>query len=84
MFKYLNTSNTGVLSLDEFCQVYDAVAITWEVQYADIPWFHSAWMPLQQLCQLMHNLVMWTHFETVVCKLVLILIEVITSVTNHI
>ncbi|KAG8296528.1 Two pore calcium channel protein 1 [Homalodisca vitripennis] len=70
MFKQLNTSNSGALTLDEFCNVYDAVAINWEVQYAHIPWFHSAWMPLQRLCQLMHNLVMWAHFESVVCAIV--------------
>lgn len=68
MFKQLNVSNTGALTLSEFCNVYDTVAINWEVQYAHIPWFHSAWMPLQRFCQLMHNVVVWTHFETVVCK----------------
>ncbi|XP_054279606.1 two pore calcium channel protein 1-like isoform X2 [Macrosteles quadrilineatus] len=70
MFKQLNTSNSGAITLDEFCSVYDAVSIDWEVQYANIPWFHSAWMPLQRFCQLMHNVVMWTHFETIVCAIV--------------
>lgn len=68
MFKQLNRSNTGYLSLEEFVNVYDAVSIRWEAQYAQIPWFHSAWMPLQKFCQLMHNIISWKHFENLVRK----------------
>lgn len=67
MFKQLNASNTGHLSLTEFCNIYDAVSLKWEAQYAHIPWFHSAWIPLQQFCQLMHNIICWKHFDHIIC-----------------
>ncbi|XP_072156093.1 two pore channel protein 1 isoform X2 [Bemisia tabaci] len=71
MYKYLNTSRTGVLTMDEFYNVYDAVLLNWEAQYSNIPWYHSAWMPLQSLCQLCLNVVRWNYFEHIVYVLIL-------------
>uniref|UniRef100_A0A1B6DU32 EF-hand domain-containing protein n=2 Tax=Clastoptera arizonana TaxID=38151 RepID=A0A1B6DU32_9HEMI len=71
MFKQMNTSGSGFLSQSEFCNVYDAVSLKWEAQYAHIPWFHSAWMPLQQLCQLMHNTISWKHFDHIIYAVII-------------
>ncbi|XP_065205585.1 two pore calcium channel protein 1-like [Planococcus citri] len=63
IFKYLNSCNTGILTKDEFNKIYDAVILRWEPQYANIPWYHSAWMPLQNVCQMAHTIISLRYFE---------------------
>lgn len=63
MFKQMNVSNTGYLSSSEFYNIYDSVMLKWEPQYSNIPWYHSTWIPLQNLCQLAHNMVTKRYFE---------------------
>nr|CAD7403905.1 unnamed protein product [Timema poppensis] len=63
MFKELNTSDSGSLSLEEFYAVYDATLLKWEAQFSHIPWFHTTWIPLQTLCQWAHDFVIWPYFE---------------------
>ncbi|XP_063218916.1 two pore calcium channel protein 1-like isoform X3 [Bacillus rossius redtenbacheri] len=63
MFKELNVSGSGSLSLEEFYSVYDAALLRWEPQFSHIPWFHTTWPPLQKLCQLAHDAVNWQYFE---------------------
>ncbi|XP_026277239.1 two pore calcium channel protein 1 [Frankliniella occidentalis] len=71
MFHYLDQSGTGALSQDDFFRVYDAVTLTWEPQFAHIPWFHTAWPPLQNVLQKTHDLVHWKHFELVIYVLII-------------
>nr|CAD7396976.1 unnamed protein product [Timema cristinae] len=66
MFKELNTSDSGSLSLEEFYAVYDATLLKWEAQFSHIPWFHTTWIPLQRLCQWAHDFVIWPYFEHVI------------------
>nr|CAD7197326.1 unnamed protein product [Timema douglasi] len=66
MFKELNTSDSGSLSLEEFYAVYDATLLKWEAQFSHIPWFHTTWIPLQTLCQWAHDFVIWPYFEHVI------------------
>jgi len=68
MFKELNTSGSGSLSLEEFYSVYDAVMLKWEAQFSQIPWFHTTWAPLQTFCQFTHDFVTWKYFDYIVCK----------------
>nr|CAD7260866.1 unnamed protein product [Timema shepardi] len=68
MFKELNTSDSGSLSLEEFYAVYDATLLKWEAQFSHIPWFHTTWIPLQTLCQWAHDFVIWPYFEHVICE----------------
>lgn len=68
IFKYLNSSNSGILSKEEFNKTYDAVILHWEPQYANIPWYHSAWMPLQNVCQMAHTIISLKYFEYFFCK----------------
>ncbi|XP_046979764.1 two pore channel protein 1-like [Schistocerca americana] len=71
MFKYLNSSGSGTLSLEEFYSVYDAVLLCWEPQFSQAPWFHTSWAPLQNLCQLIHDLVLWKYFEHIIYGLII-------------
>ncbi|XP_058791332.1 two pore calcium channel protein 1-like [Phymastichus coffea] len=70
MFQYLNVSNSGTLSWNEFSNVYDATALTWEPQYSSIPWYHSTWSPLQMLCQGAHVVISWRYFESFVYSII--------------
>jgi len=68
MFKELNASGSGSLSLEEFYSLYDAVMLKWEAQFSQIPWFHTTWAPLQTFCQFTHDFVTWKYFDYIVCK----------------
>ncbi|KAK7873151.1 hypothetical protein R5R35_006372 [Gryllus longicercus] len=71
MFKELNTSSSGTLSLEEFYSVYDAALLKWDAQFSQIPWFHTTWAPVQTMCQLAHDLVTWKYFEYIIYGLIL-------------
>ncbi|RZF38082.1 hypothetical protein LSTR_LSTR006481 [Laodelphax striatellus] len=73
IFKQLNTSNSGFLKIDEFCNIYDAVTLQWEAQYSNIPWYHGTWIPerLQTVCQLTHTIVSEKYFEHAVTFIIL-------------
>ncbi|XP_076181278.1 two pore segment channel 1 isoform X1 [Ptiloglossa arizonensis] len=64
MFRHLNASGTGVLSAEEFLNIYDTIELQWEPQYSTVPWYHSAPQPLQILCTGAHTAIRWTYFET--------------------
>ncbi|KAH0552146.1 hypothetical protein KQX54_006200 [Cotesia glomerata] len=66
MFRHLNSSNSGALSCEEFLMVYDVTTLEWEPQYSGIPWYHTAWPPLQMLCNGAHIAIRWPYFETFV------------------
>lgn len=68
MFRYLNISGNGVITSDEFLNIYDATTLTWEPQYTNVPWYHMAWSPLQFLCQGANAAISWRYFESIVCK----------------
>ncbi|XP_076547770.1 two pore segment channel 1 isoform X1 [Osmia lignaria lignaria] len=63
MFRYLNTSGSGVLSSEEFLNIYDTIMLQWEPQYSAVPWYHSTSQPLQILCTGAHAAIRWTYFE---------------------
>ncbi|XP_067014675.2 two pore channel protein 1 [Anabrus simplex] len=69
MFKYLNVSSSGTLSLTEFYGIYDAVLLNWDAQFSHIPWFHTTWAPVQTVCQLCHDLVTSRYFDMVIYSL---------------
>lgn len=68
MFRYMNTSGSGALNSEEFLVIYDATMLQWEVEYSNIPWYHTAWKPLQMLCVGAHTVIRWSYFESLVCK----------------
>lgn len=64
MFQHLNASGSGVLSSEEFLNVYDTIMLQWEPQYSTVPWYHSSSRPLQILCTGAHAAIRWPYFET--------------------
>lgn len=68
MFRHMNASGTGALSCDEFLSVYDVTTLQWEPQYSSIPWYHTAWKPVQMLCNGANVAIMSPYFEAIVCK----------------
>ncbi|XP_031828550.1 two pore segment channel 1 isoform X2 [Nomia melanderi] len=65
IFRHLNASGTGVLSSQEFLNIYDTITLQWEPQYSSVPWYHGASQPLQILCNGAHAAIRWSYFETV-------------------
>lgn len=68
IFRQLNHSGTGVLTEDEFLEIYDAVTLRWRLKDPPDPWFSAAWSPLRLLCRTARTVVTWEFFEYIVCK----------------
>ncbi|XP_011298862.1 two pore calcium channel protein 1-like isoform X1 [Fopius arisanus] len=66
MFRHMNASGSGALSCEEFLSVYDVTTLQWEPQFTGIPWYHTAWPPLQMLCTGANAAIMWPYFESLV------------------
>ncbi|XP_043481465.1 two pore calcium channel protein 1-like isoform X1 [Leptopilina heterotoma] len=66
MFKLMNTSGVGYLSIEEFFSVYDVTVLSWEPQYSSTPWYHTAWKPLQFLCKGANLAISWKYFDTLI------------------
>ncbi|KZC12738.1 PREDICTED: two pore calcium channel protein 1-like [Dufourea novaeangliae] len=65
MFRHLNASGSGVLSSEEFLNIYDTTILQWEPQYSSVPWYHSTSQPMQILCTGAHAAIRWSYFESV-------------------
>lgn len=72
MFHHLNTTNTGYLTCDEYENIYDSITLQWEAQFSNIPWYHTAWQPIQALCNVANKIIMWPHFETGICECIVL------------
>ncbi|XP_033198710.1 two pore segment channel 1 isoform X1 [Bombus vancouverensis nearcticus] len=64
MYQHLNASGSGVLSVEEFLNIYDTIILQWELQYSTVPWYHSTSQPLQILCTGAHAAIRWPYFES--------------------
>ncbi|XP_076256245.1 two pore calcium channel protein 1-like isoform X5 [Rhynchophorus ferrugineus] len=71
IFRQLNVSNTGLLTQDEFLNIYDAVMLRWRLKDPPDPWFSAAWPPLRTLCRAARKLVSWEYFEYVIYILII-------------
>lgn len=77
IFRQLNTTNNGLLTQDEFLNIYDATTLKWRNKNPIDPWFSAAWPPLRTFCRGSRNLVSWKYFEHFVCKY-----EIVCSTIN--
>lgn len=68
MFKQLNHTNTGALTVDEFISVYDAVTLKWSPKDPSEPWYSKTWLPFRTVCKYSRIFVTWPYFEHIVCK----------------
>lgn len=63
IFRQLNASGTGLLTQDEFLNIYDAISLRWRHKDPPDPWFSAAWPPLRGLCRTARDMVTWPYFE---------------------
>ncbi|XP_005089220.2 two pore calcium channel protein 1 [Aplysia californica] len=63
MFKFLNTSQTGLLSLDEFFNVYDVVQIKWKLKSDSNLWSSSFKHPCNRIFRGLHWFATWCYFD---------------------
>lgn len=68
MFRYLNTSGTGSLTIEEFYGIYDSVMMTWQPQAIDTPWYFTASPAVQRICQTANSIISWPYFDHIFCK----------------
>nr|XP_023012709.1 two pore calcium channel protein 1-like isoform X1 [Leptinotarsa decemlineata] len=71
IFRQLNKSNTGLLTQDEFLNIYDAMTLKWRNKTPLDPWFSTAWPPLRVFCRTSRNLISWKYFEHIVYLLII-------------
>lgn len=69
VFKLLNQSGSGQISLDEFYEVYDATLYCWNVPRLEKDWFDDLWHPMRDLLKTIQKAVTSKWFEYTVCKL---------------
>ena len=70
VFKLLNQSGSGQISLDEFYEVYDATLYCWNVPRLEKDWFDDVWHPIRDLLKTIQKAVTSKWFEYTVCKLI--------------
>lgn len=68
IFRQLNISNNGLLTEEEFLNIYDVITLKWRNKNPIDPWFSAAWPPLRAFCRASRNIVTWKYFEHVICK----------------
>lgn len=68
MFRYLNTSGSGSLTIEEFYGIYDAVMMTWQPQALDTPWYFTASPTVQKICQTANSIISWPYFDHIFCN----------------
>lgn len=68
MFRYLNTSGTGSLTIEEFYGIYDSVMMTWQPQALDTPWYFTASPTVQTICKTANSIISWPYFDHIFCK----------------
>ncbi|KAL1502412.1 hypothetical protein ABEB36_007557 [Hypothenemus hampei] len=71
VFRQMNISNTGMLTQEEFLNIYDALSLRWRHKDPPDPWFSAAWPPLRTLCRSARLIVSWPYFEHVVYALII-------------
>ena len=71
-FKVLNKKETGLLTVEEFMNIYEASELKWKEQKGDSgPWFnHVANAPLRRVGEALNKFVKWEVFQ----KLVLVVL----------
>ncbi|XP_063610865.1 two pore channel protein 1-like isoform X1 [Penaeus indicus] len=65
-FKALNRTETGLLNLSEFYNIYDICEFKWKPCQSPDPWFIDVPNPLRGCCFLIRRLVMWKWFDFII------------------
>lgn len=69
MFRLLNASGSGCVTLNEFYRVYDVVDMKWRKRENSPDWFDSCDLSIvSSLARQTYRLVTWKFFEYFVCE----------------
>lgn len=69
MFRLLNTSDSGIINLNEFYHIYDVLDMKWRIRNEEPFWFSRLRSrTLATMAQQVHRLVTWTFFDYFVCE----------------
>ncbi|XP_048257055.1 two pore calcium channel protein 1-like isoform X1 [Haliotis rufescens] len=87
MFKSLNTSKTGGITLEEFYRVYDICSLQWKLKNDDSLWSSNFRHPCNIVFKLLNRFVSWKWFDyfiylVIACNFLWILIETINLSIN--
>ncbi|XP_050410021.1 two pore channel protein 1 isoform X1 [Patella vulgata] len=66
VFKSLNTSNTGWLSIEEFYGIYDVAGVSWKLKNEDRIWSSSFKHPFNKIFKAFNMLVRFKWFDYVI------------------
>lgn len=70
MFRLLNASDSGVINVKEFYNIYDVLDMKWRVREEEPFWFSRLRSrTLANVAEQVHRLVTWNIFDYFVCKL---------------
>ncbi|GAB6028669.1 hypothetical protein CHUAL_004495 [Chamberlinius hualienensis] len=72
VFKALNKSGTGFLTLDEFYPVYEFASVRWKVVKADLPWFHYITNPMKFVLKWNYKMVTSKWFAAIIYLIVVV------------
>ncbi|KAK4010715.1 two pore calcium channel protein 1 [Daphnia magna] len=71
MFRLLNTSDSGIINLNEFYHIYDVLDMKWRIRNEEPFWFSRLRSrTLATMAQQVHRLVTWTFFDYFVCLVI--------------
>jgi hypothetical protein len=69
MFRLLNTSESGIIDVNEFYYIYDVLDMKWRVRDEEPFWFSRLRSRTLASCaQQVHRLVTWNIFDYFVCE----------------
>lgn len=69
MFRLLNTSESGIIDVNEFYHIYDVLDMKWRVRDEEPFWFSRLRSRTLATCaQQIHRLVTWNIFDYFVCE----------------
>lgn len=69
MFRLINTSDSGMIDVNEFYHIYDVLDMKWRVRDEEPFWFSRLRSrTLATIAEQVHRLVTWNMFDYFVCK----------------
>ncbi|XP_066986561.1 two pore channel protein 1-like isoform X2 [Macrobrachium rosenbergii] len=71
-FKAMNKSETGLVSLTEFYNIYDVCEYKWKPYQPPDPWFVDLPYPFRCCCFLIRRFVMWSWFQLTIYFIIIV------------
>lgn len=72
MFKTLDVTKTGFLTLEEFYQVYEVSPLKWKPKRPEEPWFSNLGKPWEDIFGAIYHLVTWKYSDIIINIVILV------------